>query len=421
MTKYCVAARIDERGKAVGGRAGDQSGSELNVHTLAGTGSWTYILRPPAKAVETMVKQAYAAAANNNIGYDQNQRTTLYTYAKAAKWNLANIKTACECDCSSLIAVLANCAGYAVSKDMYTGNEVAALTKVGFTKLSYAESKLQRGDVIWRKGHTEIYVGTSTKYSAPAKTTSSYSQRLVDISHHNASVDLKKVKSAGYHVIMKVGPVNGKIDPKFLSRAKECEKLGIPYGAYYYGYATSEAAGRNEAKQAIGWLKGRKLSYPVYYDAEEPGTQANSGKAARGFCNEIEKAGYWAGIYASESWWNSYLVKVVGDKYTKWVAKVKKADDGKPGTKPNVNRTDIWQYSWKGRVDGIGGYCDVNTVYRDLVKAITGKSTPAKKSVTDIAKEVIAGKWGNGEDRKKRLKAAGYDYDAVQRKVNELL
>lgn len=49
------------------------------------------------------------------------------------------------------------------------------------------------------------------------------------------------------------------------------------------------------------------------------------------------------------------------------------------------------------------------------------KETAAKKSVTEIAKEVIAGKWGNGAERKKRLTAAGYDYSAVQDKVNELL
>ena len=44
-----------------------------------------------------------------------------------------------------------------------------------------------------------------------------------------------------------------------------------------------------------------------------------------------------------------------------------------------------------------------------------------KKSVETVAKEVIAGKWGNGGDRKKRLQAAGYDYPAVQAKVNELV
>ena len=118
MTKYCVAARIDERGRAVGGRAGDQTGTELNVHTLAGTGAWTYILRPPASKADTIVKQAYAAAKNNNIGYDQNQRTTLFTQAKAKKWDISKITTACETDCSALVAVLCNCAGIAVSKDI---------------------------------------------------------------------------------------------------------------------------------------------------------------------------------------------------------------------------------------------------------------------------------------------------------------
>ena len=44
-----------------------------------------------------------------------------------------------------------------------------------------------------------------------------------------------------------------------------------------------------------------------------------------------------------------------------------------------------------------------------------------KKSVDVVAKEVLAGKWGNGEDRKKRLQAAGYAYGAVQAKVNELV
>lgn len=48
-------------------------------------------------------------------------------------------------------------------------------------------------------------------------------------------------------------------------------------------------------------------------------------------------------------------------------------------------------------------------------------TTTTKKSVTTIAKEVIAGKWGNGSERKKKLTAAGYDYNAVQKKVNELL
>lgn len=47
-------------------------------------------------------------------------------------------------------------------------------------------------------------------------------------------------------------------------------------------------------------------------------------------------------------------------------------------------------------------------------------SGKAAKSVTEIAKEVIAGKWGNGSERKRKLTQAGYDYAAVQKRVNEL-
>jgi len=45
----------------------------------------------------------------------------------------------------------------------------------------------------------------------------------------------------------------------------------------------------------------------------------------------------------------------------------------------------------------------------------------AKKSIEEVAKEVIAGKWGNNPERKKRLEAAGYDYATVQTEVNRLL
>ena len=62
------------------------------------------------------------------------------------------------------------------------------------------------------------------------------------------------------------------------------------------------------------------------------------------------------------------------------------------------------------------------TTTTEKTTATTQKATTTtKKSVTTIAKEVIAGKWGNGSERKKKLTAAGYDYNAVQKKVNELL
>ena len=59
--------------------------------------------------------------------------------------------------------------------------------------------------------------------------------------------------------------------------------------------------------------------------------------------------------------------------------------------------------------------------YEKAVNGNGGNPGTGKKSVEAVAKEVLAGKWGNGEDRKKRLQDAGYDYGAVQRKVNELM
>jgi LysM repeat protein len=69
---------------------------------------------------------------------------------------------------------------------------------------------------------------------------------------------------------------------------------------------------------------------------------------------------------------------------------------------------------------------DTNVSYRDFTKETTTndskpKENKKKKSIETIAKEVIEGKWGIGEERKKKLTKAGYDYDKVQKKVNELL
>ena len=66
---------------------------------------------------------------------------------------------------------------------------------------------------------------------------------------------------------------------------------------------------------------------------------------------------------------------------------------------------------------------DKNTMYADISRYSVGNTTPVKpqpKSTDQIADEVIAGQWGNGAGRKKRLTDAGYDYNAIQKRVNEL-
>lgn len=378
--KYVSGARIDEHGNASGGKAGDQTKQELCVHSLASSGSWTYILRPPRNAA-IIVKAAYATAANDHIGYDQSQRTTFFKAAKKLGWDISAIKTDVETDCSAAVAVWANCAGYKVSMDMYTGDEIAALKAVGFTCIKYSASALKPGDVLWRKGHTVVYVGTNKTYTAAnSQASAAVVAKLVDLSHHNGNVDFTKIKTAGWHVILKCGDnkISGIVDPTFQSRAKKCEQLGIPYGVYWYARAKNATQAKTEAQRCLNIIKGRKLSYPVYYDIEEASIGNFAGDTCKAFCTAIEKAGYWAGIYSGDSYWQQHLIKRVGDRYTKWVARYG-VNNGQPSYKPVTKKYDIWQYSSKGRVPGVSGDCDVNNVYKDLPKAITGK-TPVKPS-----------------------------------------
>ena len=64
---------------------------------------------------------------------------------------------------------------------------------------------------------------------------------------------------------------------------------------------------------------------------------------------------------------------------------------------------------------------DYEAVQYRVNEILTGDSAPAKKTVDELAREVIRGEWGNGSDRRVRLTQAGYDYDAVQNCVNEIL
>lgn len=165
-------ASISENGNAGWdgkAKAGDQTGKEVCTRDWYNK-PWTAVIRPnDATAAEKIAKAAEQGAANNNIGYDQSQRTTLYTQAKACGWDLSKIKTACETDCSAFVAVCVNAAGIAVSKDIYTGNELSALKNTGkftvYTSSAYVGSsdQLKRGDILLGSGHTAIVLSNGSK------------------------------------------------------------------------------------------------------------------------------------------------------------------------------------------------------------------------------------------------------------------
>lgn len=263
---------------------------------------------------------------------------------------------------------------------------------------------------------------------------------LIDVSEHNDIIDWEKVKPQIDGAILRCGygsDYKHQDDVMFKRNADECTRLGIPFGVYLYSYATTINGAKTEAAHVLRLIEGYKLSYPVYYDLEEPGTQEGVVIRARVFGEIIEKAGYWCGIYANLNWWENYLPGL--DRFTKWVAQYNNE------CQYTGSNLDIWQYTSKGKVDGIDGGVDMNECYRDFPAEILGKTVvrptpepetdqdpapllppqvkpaPTGKTVEELAVEVINGKWGNGAERKKKLIEAGYDYEAVQNAVNEKL
>ena len=165
-------AVCDEKSKAKGGKAGDNTTKEVTIWDwYSENNGWDYVLRAKDEAVaEKIAKAMEQAVTNEKIGYDQGQRTTLYTEALKVGFDLSKIEKACECDCSSLVAVCVNAAGISVSKDIYTGNMVKTIYNTGkFDKYNTKEyltssDYLKRGDILVNEGsHTAIVLNNGEK------------------------------------------------------------------------------------------------------------------------------------------------------------------------------------------------------------------------------------------------------------------
>lgn len=154
-------ASSDERGKYNSGKAGDQTGREVYIRTWYNR-PWNKVVRPNSIAIaDKIVKAAIDGCNNPNIGYDQFERTTLYTQAQKVGFDLSRITKPCETDCSAFVAVCVNAAGIKVSKDIYTGNMVRALSNTGQFKVLTA-SKYLKSDRYLRHGDILVYEGHHT-------------------------------------------------------------------------------------------------------------------------------------------------------------------------------------------------------------------------------------------------------------------
>ena len=119
--------------------------------------------------------------------------------------------------------------------------------------------------------------------------------------------------------------------------------------------------------------------------------------------------------------------KALGSNYDAVQKRVNEMLSGKSSSEPAVDIDDLARRTIAGefgngdaRKKALGSNYDA--VQKRVNEMLGGKSSSGSgKSIDQIAKEVIRGDWGNGEDRKRRLTAAGYDYNAIQKRVNQLL
>lgn len=259
----------------------------------------------------------------------------------------------------------------------------------------------------------------------------------IDVSAWQGTIDWKKVKDDGIEaVILKAGGSDDGFytDSKFEKNYKGAKEVGLKVGAYYFigSKCVSKIDGEADAIRFLNIIKGKQFDMPVYVDVEStrPEDKDRVTNAVTAFCVYLEQHGYFVGIYGSEvSTFRDRLNDAKLQSFAHWVA----CYGSENPAIPYIG----WQYSSTGRVNGIDGDVDMDE-FDDLSEAIkthglngyTNKVEPAMikpsqkvveikhKSNEEIANEVINGLWGNGDDRKKKITDAGYDYNAIQEIVN---
>ena len=256
----------------------------------------------------------------------------------------------------------------------------------------------------------------------------------IDISTWQRGYPYDKANSEGVKfAILRAGYSRTK-DNQFETHYANAKRLGWGVGAYWYMYAKSVSAAQAEARAFLKAIAGKQFDYPVYLDIEDPsirGLGRNTLNAmVKAFGEIIEAAGYYFGVYTNVDWYRNVISgSELNKKYDWWIASWSK-------NKPSSINAGLWQFGGSTNVirsnKVAGVVTDQDYAYKDYPSIIkeaglngygsgqAPKPTPGK-SVDELAREVIQGVWGNGQDRKNALTNAGYDYSAVQARVNEIL
>lgn len=218
MNVMIAHASIDENGKAKGGQAGDQTGKEVCVRSWYNK-PWGCMIRfTDSLMAEKVARCMEAAAANDNIGYDQNQRNTLLREARKYNYDVSKVKVKCETDCSALVSVACMYAGIPEARITLAGNcattrnlkqmlkatgEVEIYTTALYTT---RPDRLKRGDILLKEGsHVAVVVSTGKNELKPLEVVA---REVLDGKWGNGAARRANLMAAGYNYAMVQAEVN---------------------------------------------------------------------------------------------------------------------------------------------------------------------------------------------------------------------
>lgn len=155
-------------------------------------------------------------------------------------------------------------------------------------------------------------------------------ERGLDIScAQGNNVNFQALKNAGCtFVILRAGygsalKFPNQFDPTFDRNYREAKKVGLKVGAYWYTYATTPAGMQEEARAFCYALKGKQFELPVYMDLEEQKqfvSSVNTTNLVIAFCDYMEHAGYFVGVYCSTFWYTNHVKRETRERYACWIA-----------------------------------------------------------------------------------------------------
>lgn len=265
-------------------------------------------------------------------------------------------------------------------------------------------------------------------------------EKGIDVSFYQNDINWKKVKEDGMDfAIIRSSYGRSSEDSNFVTNVKNAlnNKIKIE-GIYHFSYALSATDAIQEAEFAVKQAKKVGLSKDtiIFYDYEYDSLNyaTNQGifisaesiiEFTKAFCNTVKNKGYKCGVYLNVDYYKTKYKNGFGlpDEAVIWIADWSSNPDKEIMTKASYH-----QYTSRGRVNGIDGEVDMdyrlitNDGTNEEVFTFTEKQPIEIKKVTDeIVSRVIAGDYGNGDDRRKKLEKEGYDYREVQNAVNKAL